>query len=359
MKKNLNKKVISSQYGGLWRYPELLDFHFLVNPYFPSKSIIDDIQDQIPNLLQEYPSGLKVQCQLAADIFDIPAEFVVVGNGASEIIKSIGTCFEGNFGMFFPSFDEYMNSVGVERFICQGSKNAGSAYDVKDLITLSEQCDNLVVVNPDNPSGNFINRAQMIELLEHLKSKSKNLIVDESFIDFSDNCQSECLLSNDIVKKYSNLFLIKSIGKSYAVPGLRLGVLVTSNQMIISKFRSSLCIWNINSIGEYFLQVFGQHKEQYEEACLKVVAARNLLFRQLNDISSLKVFPSQANYLMCQVLDGKSVDELDDYLFSKLFFIKNLKGKTGCGSRELFRVTVRTPDENSKLICAIREFLEK
>jgi histidinol-phosphate/aromatic aminotransferase/cobyric acid decarboxylase-like protein len=356
---SLNRKEIASRYGGLWRFPQLVDFHFLVNPYFPTNAIIDDIQRQLPKLLQEYPSGLKVQNQLAAEVFRVPANSVVVGNGASEIIKSIGTCFHGTFGIFTPSFDEYVNSVGAERFVCRVSKKRGAAYNVEDLISLSKQCDNLVVVNPDNPSGNFIPRSEMVLLLDYLYKNNKNLIVDESFIDFSDNGQVECLLHDEIIQKYPNLFLIKSIGKSFAVPGLRLGVLVTSNQETLLRLSANLSIWNINSIGEYFLQIFDRHREEYEKACLKVIAARKLFFQQLESLPSLTVFPSQANYLMCELVDGLNVEELDDYLFSKLFFIKNLKGKPGCSSRDLFRLTVRTPDENSKLVLAISEFIKK
>lgn len=91
-----------------------------------------------------------------------------------------------------------------------------------------------------------------IKLLDTCKEHGTFCIFDESFIDFAESQQRYTLLTNQILEKYPNLIVMKSISKSYGVPGIRLGVLATSNTEILMKMKELMPIWNINSFAEYF-----------------------------------------------------------------------------------------------------------
>jgi histidinol-phosphate/aromatic aminotransferase/cobyric acid decarboxylase-like protein len=207
-------------------------------------------------LLSQYPSGQGTQSLLAGKMFGVESENIVVGNGAAEIIRGLGNAIDGTFGLVFPTFNEYPESIGYDRIVQFIPKNRHFTYDMNDIVELAKISDNILLINPDNPSGNFITKGELLLLVEKLKNMGKKLILDESFVDFSTNGESESMIYEDILEKYPNLIVIKSISKSYGVPGIRLGVLITSNLKIISQIKEHITIWNINSFGEFFLQIF-------------------------------------------------------------------------------------------------------
>ena len=92
------------RFGGHWRFPKLLDFCYLVNPYFPTAHMKDELRANFDILLSEYPSGMYVNSLIAAKYFDIRQEYTVVGNGAAELIKSLMERVEGRIGVVYPTF---------------------------------------------------------------------------------------------------------------------------------------------------------------------------------------------------------------------------------------------------------------
>ena len=118
----------------------------------------------------------------------------------------------------------------------------------------------LTIINPDNPSGNYIPKCDILKLAEWAEKRNVRLIIDESFVDFADAEENPSLLQQDILNTYPHLIVIKSISKSYGVPGLRLGILATADKVLTAKLKKDVAIWNINSFAEFFLQIY----EKYE-----------------------------------------------------------------------------------------------
>lgn len=164
-----NKRVelLSGRYGGYWRYPQLLDFCYLVNPYFPSQKLIDEIKASFEKLLTQYPSGMKVNALLAAKNFNVNPENIVVGNGAAELIKSLMEKFSGKLGIIRPTFEEYGHRYNEEDIIAYWPNNDNFYYSVQDLIDFFEDknIQNMVLINPDNPSGNYIPKSEILKLV--------------------------------------------------------------------------------------------------------------------------------------------------------------------------------------------------
>lgn len=103
---------------------------------------------------------------------------------------------------------------------------------------------------------------------------------------------------------------MKSISKSYGVPGLRLGVLASADKMLVKKLRGDVAIWNINSFAEFYMQIFGKYERDYWDACDKFRNERNHFHDDLKEIPFLRVIPSQANYFLCELTNGVSSYEL-------------------------------------------------
>ena len=170
---------------------------------------------------------------------------------------------------------------------------------------------------------------------------------------FSDNGERNTLISQDVLNSYPNLLVIKSISKSYGVPGLRLGICASSDINLLSNIEKYLPVWNINSFAEYFLQIFGKYAPSYTSSCKSISIARAHLLKQLNSIYYLTAYPSQANYIMCKVHPSVGSTFLAEFLVEKNILIKDLKGKCCFKGKDYVRLAVRNKEDNDSLIKAL------
>ena len=352
-------KKMESRYGGYWRYPKLVDFCYLVNPFFPSPKLLDEIKANFERLITEYPSGIEVNSLLAAKYYGLKKEHVVVGNGASELIKSLMEKLTGKIGIVRPTFEEYPNRKKSEDVITFYPDNQDFTYTAEDLMTFYADKDisALLLINPDNPSGNYIKKEDILKIASWAENRNIVFIVDESFVDFADE-ENSSLLDEEVLKAYPNLIVVKSISKSFGVPGLRLGILASYDKDMIDFLKKDVAIWNINSFGEFYLQIFEKYKKDYEEAMKKFKDIRRDYIEKLSSIKNLRVIPSQANFVMCEVLGGLTAKELTERLLDEFdLLIKDLSAKNGFNG-EYIRVAVKRPEENEKLIRALKMVLE-
>lgn len=253
-------ELYHKRYGGFWRFPKLLDFCYLVNPFFPPKRMRDEIKQNFDTLLESYPSGMGVNSLLAGKYFGIRQEYVVVGNGAAELIKVVmEEHTNGRVGVIFPTFDEYPNRLKAEQIVQFVPSNQNFDYTADELMEYysDKHLSLLMLVNPDNPSGHFMPKDDIIRLATWCEENVIRLLVDESFVDFTEEYEQNSLLSNDILTHHPNLMVMKSISKSYGVPGLRLGVFASSDTNLIQRIKKEVSIWNINSFGEFYMQIYG------------------------------------------------------------------------------------------------------
>ena len=352
---------IQRSYGGYWRYPSLLDFCYLVNPYFPTDRMIEEMKANFETLLREYPSGMGINSMLAAKYFGIRQAYACVGNGAAELIKSLMRYIDGNIGVVYPTFEEYPNRKEKHTIIPFLPQNADFSYGADDLMRFfgDKDLQALLLINPDNPSGNHIAKTDVLRLSEWCGSRNVRLVVDESFIDFSEHSVADSLLEDGILERYPRMAVMKSISKSYGVPGLRLGVLASADTDLISGMKKDVAIWNINSFAEFYMQIFGKYESDYRRACEKFVAERNRFQSELQTIPYLRVIPSQANYFLCEVTDRYSATELTRILLNRFnILIKDCSSKKGFAGRgEYVRIAVRNKADNMKMMAALEKLL--
>lgn len=344
--------AISSRYGGYWRYPQMLDFCYLVNPYFPPQRMIAEIKASFETLMREYPSGMRVNSLLASKNFGVKQEYIVVGNGAAELIKAYMENCTGKLGVIMPTFEEYPNRIKDNNLVKYIPHSAGFNYSAEDIMSFYEDkdIDTLLLVNPDNPSGNYIPFKDLLELIAWTKQRGFKFIVDESFVDFADVVGQFSLLDNAILSSNPHLVVIKSISKSYGVPGLRLGILASGNVDVIARIKKIVAIWNINSFGEFFMQIFEKYHTDYIQACALFREERQLFFKDLSEIPFLKVYPSQANYFLCKVTDKYTSRELALKLLNRNILIKDCGTKKAFNGDNYIRVAVRDRNDNSYLV---------
>lgn len=351
-------KAISSRFGGYWRYPHLLDFCYLVNPYFPPQQMIDEIKASFETLMREYPSGMRVNSLLAAKYFSVKHEYIIVGNGAAELIKAYIENHTNKIGVIYPTFEEYPNRGIKENIISYLPTSEDMHYNASEIINFytDKDIDTLLLINPDNPSGNYIPYKELLHLIEWTKIKSIKFIVDESFVDFVDVDGEFSLLRNHILANNPHLVVVKSISKSFGVPGFRLGVLASGNCDIIAQLKNEVAIWNINSFGEFYMQIYEKYHKDYLKACELFRKERQLFYSELQEVDFLRVIPSQANYFLCELTTNKftstqlAVRLLADYDI----LIKDCSGKSAFSRGNYVRLAVRDRKDNHKLVDALK-----
>lgn len=321
---------------------------------------MDEMKNSFEKLITQYPSGMKVNSLLAAKNFGVDEKNIVVGNGAAELIKALMEKFSGKTGVIRPTFEEYGHRYPDGQIEVYWPQNDDFSYTIDDLTAYfgDKKIQNLILINPDNPSGNYICKKELLRLAAWTKKQRIRLLVDESFIDFAEE-EDSTLIIPEILEENPHLFVMKSISKSYGVPGLRLGVLASGDVDVIEKIKKDVAIWNINSFAEFFMQIVEKYKDDYKAALERFCEERRRYVKELSDIEGLRVIPSQANYVMAEVTTGMTAKELNRRLIAGYdILIKNLAAKLYQDGRQYVRLAVRTTEENDKLIAALKETLE-
>ena len=348
------------RYGGFWRFPQMLDFCYLVNPYFPSRRMKDELRANFDTLLTEYPSGMKVNTLIASKCFGVSEPYIVPGNGAAELIKilmSLTTTLSNGkrvkTGFVRPTFEEYPNRYDKDAQVTFVPQNEDYRYTADDLTAFFSDKDirQLMVINPDNPSGNFIPKADVLRLAQWCEERQIRLVVDESFVDFSRDYATNSLLSDETLEQYPHMAVMKSISKSYGVPGLRLGILCSADKELISRIKKEVSIWNLNSFAEFFMQIYNKHEKDYQRACAKFVAERDSFEKQLREVPFLRVMPTEANYFLCEVLPPFKASEIVIRMLKQHNILtRDCSLKPGLDpSKQYMRIAVRNHEDNTRL----------
>lgn len=350
-------KKYYGRYGGFWRFPKMLDFCYLVNPYFRRSKILDELEANFRTLLGEYPSGMKVNTLLASKCWGVKESYIIPGNGAAELIKVLMENITGKMGIVRPTFEEYPNRIEEDRVVAFIPQNCDFRYGIDDLISYfcKNHVETLLLINPDNPSGNFITRNDVCKLANWCENSGIRLIVDESFVDFSELWKSSSLLSDSFLETYPHMAVMKSISKSYGVPGLRLGILASADTDLIAKMKRQVSIWNINSFAEFFMQIFTKYLKDYHNSCELFIQVRAIFLKELNAIPFLHVMPTQANFVLCEVKSPYTATELVITLLKEHnILLSACSAKKGLEPNRYIRIAVRSAPDNERLINALK-----
>ena len=347
-------EYIAKQHGGYYRH-NFTDHAYLYNLYFPPKKVFSHLKDKIHNLVLNYPMAQNALAELIGDIICQPAERIIVGNGAAEIIKILSGSLAKKIIVPVPSFNEYANAAPEGRAVEFPLEFPSFRLDVDKFAdeAIKVGADMAVVVTPNNPTSMLVPKADLIRLAERLKSSNCMLIIDESFLDFADN-KEQISLEQDI-DKYPNMAILKSMSKAYGICGLRIGYMLTANADFAKAVRNGIHIWNINGFAEEFLRILPRYKQEFEDSCEKVKVDRDVFYKKLCAINGMTVFKPDANYIYCRLPDeALSGPEVTKRLFIEHnIYIKDSVGKTQPDADRYIRIASRTQEENNTLIDAL------
>jgi len=348
---------IKNQHGGYWRFG-FIDHAYLYNPYYPPKNVYVHFAKHLHDLVLNYPAGQEVIARLVGTLIDQPPSQILVGNGASELIKIISR-FPGRIACPVPSFNEYENAAQAGAFVPFELPSPNFELDVDAYAqhVIAHEAKVAIVVTPNNPTSLAVPRADILRLATKLESAECMLVIDESFIDFADDAQD--LSVERWVDRVPNLAVIKSLSKSFGIGGLRLGYLLTANAAFANTMRADLHIWNVNGFAESFLHVAPRYRKAFRQSCLQVREHCNELYQGLMEIRGMKAYRPQANFVMCRLpASGPDGPEIARQLFiHHNTLIKHCAGKHMPDADRYLRIASKTQTENRSLVEAMRQCL--
>jgi histidinol-phosphate/aromatic aminotransferase/cobyric acid decarboxylase-like protein/choline kinase len=341
--------LLKDGFGGYWNY-DVVDFCFIRNMYFPTRSVLSEMKNNLPSLIQNYGSRQLILNEKLSYVMECNKKHLIALNGASQAYPILSRFFKGK-KILLPNvtFGEYPRWF-----------TAHETYDDLDGVSKSEvekkleNCDLAIFVNPNQPSGTTVDSHWILTLAD--SHKETTFLVDESFIDFSDQTSLVSLL--DCVPR-ANVFILRSMSKSHGVPGVRLGFLYTSNVELFDFVMSDIPVWNMNSVAEFYLEILLKNKNALLKSFAQTKLDRTMFSMQLADLKVFEyIYPSGGNYLLARgSVKHFENGRLDEYLLSEhSIFVKDVSDKIADLSNKYFRFAVRTPDENGVLIAAIRDY---
>jgi len=345
-------ELLENSFGGYWNY-DILDFCFIRNMYFPTKSMLAELNNFLPNLLTNYGSKQSILNKKLSYVMQYNEDRIIALNGAGQIYPILKNIFYNKKTLLpSPTFGEYENIF--KKFITYDDKVGFNLKEFEDKINL---VDLIVIVNPNNPTGSILSTEYIFQLC--INNPNKIFIVDESFIEFSNESSIIDLLEENVLK---NILVIRSMSKSYGLPGIRLGLIYTSDISLHQYILNETPIWNLNSMAEFYMEIILKNKISLKDSFKKTKLDREKLIDQLNEIDLInKVYPSEANFILFEIenKDFKSIDFMNFLLNSFNIFLKDVSKKFNNIDYSYFRVAVRTEAENEKLILAISNFRSK
>ena len=349
---------IQTQHGGYWRFG-FVDHAYLYNPFYPPQTAFIALRDNLHDLVLNYPSGQSVMARLVGTLIDQLPSRVVVGNGASELIKIIASHLLGRITCPVPSFNEYEDAARTGSFIPFPLPSPSFELDVDEYAehVIASEAKVAIVVTPNNPTSLAVPRADILRLAEKIELSGCTLVVDESFIDFVDDSQE--LSIEQWVGRVPNLAVLKSLSKSFGIGGLRLGYLLTANEAFAKSVRDELHIWNINGFAESFLRQAPRYRKSFKQSCAQVNAHCRQLYEDLNTLPGVIAYEPQANFVMCRVpTPGPSAPDIAKRLFIEHdIFVKHCSGKHMKDGDRYLRIASKTGAENGVLVEAVGQCL--
>jgi threonine-phosphate decarboxylase len=344
---------------GYEKAKEIIDFCFIANPYYPTPSMLRDLQRNLPNLIKSYPSSnpLMSQKNLAA-VLHVNPENLIIGNGATELIVLINTLLIDRIAVPIPTFGEYIEKLRDQRDAELFPLDSQSHYELHlpDYLLWARQrgVKALLVINPGNPTGQMIPLEEMVDFLRQT-SDFELVVVDESFIDFAGDPIPSVL---SVADRFSNLLIVRSMSKHCGVPGLRLGYCYSGNLYLLNRLRRFLPTWNLNTLAQYFLSLLPSTDGDYHQARKHLIADVRWLYGALQAIPGIEVYPTGANFVLCKVVNsGLTAAELQARLLNEhRMYVRDCSNKVGM-DRFHIRVASQGRDKDARLVEALRALI--
>ncbi|MCC0783885.1 aminotransferase class I/II-fold pyridoxal phosphate-dependent enzyme [Clostridioides sp. ES-S-0108-01] len=332
---------------------EIIDFSSNINP-----NVLPDLERYILRGLEEcrnYPdinyTNLR---ENISKYIDISPNFIIPGNGATEVIYLLMKSIKKRLAIINPTFSEYRRSAelnNLDIIDLELDLENNFKLDIDIIKNNIEKFDSLFICNPNNPSGNVQDLKELVCLLgQH----NKMLIVDETFMEFVED-ESEYSLVK-YIESNANIFIIKAVTKFFGMPGLRLGYGLTSNAKIIDKIYEHKEPWTINSFADILSNFIFEDKEYIRNSKEYYIKERKYMLQELRNLRNIKVYDTDTNFILIRTYK-KTARQLKKDLFNQgNILVRDASNFVGLDD-SFIRVAIKSHEDNKILIENIKNLL--
>ncbi|SET49752.1 L-threonine O-3-phosphate decarboxylase [Enterococcus malodoratus] len=332
----------------------LIDFSANINPLGIPKGVKKVLSKGIEELIHYPDIRYRALTQAIASFHEVSEDFVYPANGAAEAIFMLGKTLKlDRLLLLAPTFMEYEAAFGQQKteFCYFNLEQHDFRLSLSALHQSAKQqkVNGICLCNPNNPTGQLIKQSELDELLIFCQENELVLIIDEAFVDFTK--EEHSLVSK--IKDYPNLFIFRSLTKMFAIPGLRLGYLLTSNLSVLAEIEEKTVPWHINTFADLAGQQALQEEQFIKDSQQYITQERQFLVNGLSDFKELEVFPSQTNFLFFRY---HGADCLQAEMIKKNILIRNCNSFNGL-NHKYYRIAVKSRTENQILLDALEAIL--
>jgi threonine-phosphate decarboxylase len=359
---------------GLHKGRKLIDYSSNINPLGVPKSFINNISEAVIAITR-YPDIQYRDVQKALkDYIDCPEEYFVLGNGAAEIIDLVISCLKSLL-IVVPSFVEY--EIDAKRWDCRikysylkegsnkkdllGHEYEQLSYDYEDILNKLQRVEGIILGNPNNPNGNIIDKEEFQKIVDYCESNNKVVIIDEAFIEFTGDTRNSFI---DSIKDYKCLFIIRALTKFFAMPGIRFGYGISSNDSLIKNIKEKQNPWNINCFAEVAVCNVLKDSEYIKKSKKWITEERPRFLKSLKSIHFIEtVFLTYGNYVLCKLNGlafekGLTADKLYKLCLDQGFVIRKADNFRGLDDQYI-RLAIKDRNTNEKLISMFKNLSDK
>jgi len=327
----------------------LLDFSSNVNPLgFPSK-----VRDALNNISQVsiYPdpnsSELRVHLEKYTGVLQ---NQIIVGNGATEIIYNYCAAFLRNQKVLIPipTFSEYESAAKLNGARLYFFKTMDLNQNLSEFQNVIEKKNCIFLCNPNNPTGILIKKSNMLKILESARDKSVMVFLDECFIELVPD-SNESVVS--YLKEFDNLFILRSLTKSFGLAGLRIGYGL-GNKKIIEILQKIKIPWNVSGIAQQSSIKALSDKSHLPKTLNIIKKESKFLINSISKIKGFTCYNSATNFIL--IKSNIKSNQIQNRLLKQNILIRDCSTFHGLNDN-FIRIAVRTRKENLKLIEALRK----
>lgn len=332
---------------------DIVKFGANVNPLGLSGSVKKQTADHL-DLLSSYPDRNYTSLrETISGYCGIPADFILPGNGSSELISLLIECRRPKKTLILgPTYSEYSRELSFSQSTQDYyhlKESDEFCLDVDDLCRVLENgYDFLILCNPNNPTSSAILTDDMRRLLTFCAAHDIFVMIDETYVEFAPKIDQ--VTAVPLTKEFTNLMILRGVSKFFAAPGMRLGYGITGNSEFLSRMREKQIPWSLNSIGAYAGELMLKDMEYIENTRSLILSERSRMFRAVSELDTFKVYPAYANFLLLRIMkEGVSSADVFEACIRSGLMIRDCASFRGLEG-EFIRFCIMMPEDNTRLL---------
>jgi threonine-phosphate decarboxylase len=327
-----------------------IDFSISVNPLGPPAAAIAAYHDALPRIATYPPAKSAMLEERLAEWLGVAKENVLAGNGTTQLIYLLARVLEpARPFVVVPTFSEIANALageGLPPEPIQLAPERDYRLDIRQIDdALAGHAGAIFFGRPNSPTGSTVVMTMVGEIASRCGRRGCWCVIDEAFVDFADPFESAVA----IAAGNPRMIVLRSLTKSFAIPGLRLGCVVAAEE-VLSALRDSIEPWSVNVVAESVGVACLEHANDYLKRTRELVAReRAYLLESLRKIDGVRVFPSVANFLMLEVTGESGPGDFGRQLLNCGLAVRDLGTMPGC-TPGLYRIGIRSHADNERLV---------